>query len=257
MLNILLCNDDGYDALGIRVLYETLSTIANVVIVAPNTERSATGQTLTLEHPIRLEKHEDNVYSTSGFPADCALMGILEVFAEKKPDLVVSGINRGANLGQDIYYSGTVAAARQGSFHHIPSIAISTVLDHFKGEDSQIHYQTAADFIKNIIQKELYLELAPFEILNINVPNLTAGEIQGIHLCGLSRRVYSEEIEKRKDARGKEYFWIGGKLLGYEGDHNSDSYHIENNRISISLLNLLGNLSDNSNKWSELVKKLN
>lgn len=256
MLNILLCNDDGVNALGLRKLYLKLSKFANVTIVAPSVERSATGQTLTLEHPLRIDKVQENIYSTSGFPADCALLGIIHVL-DKKPDLVISGINRGANLGQDIYYSGTVAAARQGAFHHVPSIAISTVLDGFKGPEEDVHYDTAAEFIKIIIEKELHLELAPFEIININVPNLSMTEIAGISLSTLSRRVYSEEIEKRMDSRGKEYFWIGGKLIGYEGDSNCDSYHIENKRISISLLNLLNNTADNSNKWSELVKKLN
>ena len=255
MLNILLCNDDGIHAKGLKILFEVLSEIANVTVVAPSVERSTTGQTLTLDHPVRVEKISENFFATSGFPADCALMGILHIM-KSRPDLLISGINKGANLGQDIYYSGTVAAARQGAFHQIPSIAVSTVIDQHKINDDDIHYLSAALFVKKIIINGVYKNLKKFEILNINVPNLASCEILGQSLSSLSRRIYSEEIEKRLDSKNREYFWLGGKFIGYEGDETTDNAIVESKKISITLLNLLMNSTNVSNKWHDIINEV-
>ena len=127
-MNILICNDDGVYATGIKKLRDSLKEIANVTVVAPLEERSTTGHTLTLDHPLRIVEIEENVFGCSGYPADCSLLGVAEIMKYQKPDLVVSGINRGANLGQDIFYSGTVAAAREAAFRDIKAIGVSSVI---------------------------------------------------------------------------------------------------------------------------------
>jgi len=248
-MKILISNDDGVHAEGINILFEVLSTVADVIIVAPSVERSATGQTLTLDQPLRIDQLSDRIYQTSGFPADCTLMGINHILNER-PDLVISGINHGANLGQDIYYSGTVAAARQAVFQGIPAIAISTVLD---SKDTAIHFNTAANFVRKLVMAGAYKWVNEDEMLNINVPNLPEEEIEGVELSKLGKRIYTEEIENRLDSRGKEYFWIGGKLVGNQGGPGTDGHAIENRKISINILNLFAQVTDISNKWSEIV----
>ncbi|EQC44225.1 5'/3'-nucleotidase SurE [Bacteriovorax sp. Seq25_V] len=248
-MKILISNDDGVHAQGINILFKTLREIADVTIVAPSMERSATGQTLTLDQPLRIDKLEEGIYQTSGFPADCTLMGINHILNER-PDLVISGINHGANLGQDIYYSGTVAAARQAVFQGIPAIAVSTVID---SRADQLHLQTAANFVRKLVEHGSYKWVGKDEMININVPNLSESDIAGVELTKLGKRIYSEEIEHRLDSRGKEYFWIGGKLLGNSGGPGTDGHAIENSKISINILNLFAQVSDISNKWSEIV----
>ena len=257
-LNILLSNDDGFDALGIMTLFDTLKEFHDVTIVAPSEERSASGQTLTLDHPVRIYRHTDRVYSTSGFPSDCALLGALQIL-DKKPDLIISGINHGANLAQDIYYSGTVAAARQGVFNGIPAIAVSTCFNgHFhelSGKD--IHFQTAANFILKLIRNGLHDHIEPLTLLNINVPNLPEDMIKGVLSTSLSKRTYSEEIEHRFDARNREYFWLGGHLVQTSHMPETDCHAIENDRISINSLKLIPEFADQKRRWSELLERLN
>lgn len=250
-MKILISNDDGIYAPGINKLYDELSQIAEVTVVAPLEERSATGQTLTLDHPIRIEKIRDNFYGTTGYPADCTLMGVIHVMDEK-PDLVISGINRGANLGQDIYYSGTVAAARQGSFHNIPSIAISTVIDYKPHDYDDIHYVTAAKFIRKFIEQGHHKNISPMTMLNINVPDLAENEIEGVAVTRLGQRFYSEEVEKRHDSKNREYFWIGGSFLGHSKEPGTDCYAIDNRLISINPLNLLSDSAEEISKWAEI-----
>lgn len=256
-LRILLSNDDGYDAEGIKTLYNVLKNDHDVTIVAPSEERSASGQTLTLDHPVRIYQHEENVYSTSGYPSDCTLLGALQVL-DRKPDLVISGINHGANLAQDIYYSGTVAAARQGVFNGIPSIAISTCFDaHFHElAQDELYFTTAADFISKFIEKGLYQHIDPMTLLNINVPNLKADLIKGVESTSLSMRTYSEDIEHRFDARNREYFWLGGNLVKTSHMPETDCHAIEQGKISINSLKLIPEFTDQKSKWSELIDNL-
>lgn len=256
-MNILLVNDDGVHAPGIRILKETLDSIANVVIVAPNEEKSTTGHTLTLDHTIRLAEIDKNIYGCSGFPADCSLMGIGHVFkkiyTDKKIDLVISGINRGANLGQDIYYSGTVAGAREATFRGIPSIAISSCMDFKKITNEVDYYYTASNFIKSLVQSNISDIISPMTMLNVNVPWKAINEIKGVKATSIGFRNYSEDIEERLDFRGRKYYWIGGVYRGHENIQNSDCEAVEQGYISISPINLI----DHGNTKSELMKSLN
>jgi 5'-nucleotidase len=241
-MNILLVNDDGVHAAGINILKETLSEVANVYIVAPLEERSTTGHTLTLDHTIRISQLNEKVYGCSGFPADCTLVGIGHVFKKilnnTKIDLVISGINRGANLGQDIYYSGTVAAAREAAFHGIPSIAVSSCMDFRRVKNEIDNYYTASNFIKYLVKSNVVSIIHPMTMLNINVPWKSVNEILGNKVTKVGFRKYSEDIDEREDFRGRKYYWIGGTYNGFDEFEDSDCMAVENNFISISPLKL-------------------
>jgi len=255
-MRILISNDDGVYAPGIKVLREVLSEVAEVIVVAPLEERSTTGHTLTLDQPIRIAEIDKNIYGCSGYPADCALMGIGHILKDKKPDLVVSGINKGGNLGQDVYYSGTAAAAREATFRGIPSIAVSLTVDFFGRESEGHHYKTAAKFIKKLVLADVHKEIEPMTMLNINVPNISEDEVKGVKVTGLGFRRYSEQISKREDFRKREYYWIGGVYEGFDKIENSDCSAIEEENISLSNLNLLTMGADEGKKWPQFVDKI-
>lgn len=238
MLNILISNDDGVHAPGINTLYNALKDIANVVVIAPLQERSTTGHTLTLDHPLRVQKIADNIYGCSGFPADCTLLGLAHLL-KNKPDLVISGINRGANLGQDTYYSGTVAAAREASFRGVPAISVSTDIDYAIVHKDDIHFESAAKYIKHLVLGNIHQLIPNMSVLNINVPDLAWNEIKGHAVGELGHRVYSEEVKERRDFKDREYFWIGGVYKGHDNNPLSDCNIVDESKISISLLNLL------------------
>ena len=240
-MNILLTNDDGVHAPGLKILRETLSSIANVVVVAPMQERSTTGHTLTLDHTLRLVEIEENVYGCDGYPADCALMGIAHIFKTKAKqiDLVISGINRGANLGQDIFYSGTVAAAREAVFHKIPAIAISSCMDFRVAEKNDLFYYTASNFIKTLVQSNISDFIPPMTVMNVNVPWKDKAGIKGVKVTKVGFRNYSEAIDERVDFRGRNYYWIGGIYQGYEKLSDSDCQAIEDDLISVTPIKLM------------------
>lgn len=254
-MNILLCNDDGVYAEGIQALYDALKDIANVTVVAPLQERSTTGHTLTLDQPLRLEKVKDNFYGLSGFPADCALMGIAHVLKEK-PDLVISGINRGANLGQDIYYSGTVAAAREAAFRGIAAISVSTDIDYFAHHKDNIHYKSAANFVRELVLMGIHKYMGKYDLININVPDLPEHEIVGHEITALGFRYYSEEIKERRDFKDRPYFWIGGVYKGHCQTDGSDCNAVDKGKISITPLNFSVNPTEEVGKLSDLIDKL-
>jgi 5'-nucleotidase len=245
MLNIVLTNDDGVNAPGINILKETLSSIANIIVVAPMTERSTTGHTLTLDTTLRLDEIDNNVYGCNGFPADCSLMAIGHLFKNpqskyfgQKIDLVISGINRGANLGQDVFYSGTVAAAREASFHGIPAIAVSSCMDFRNPDKNNRHYYSASNFIKSLVQSNISNEIPPMSFLNVNVPWLNETEILGTRVTKTGLRNYSQEIDERIDFRGRKYYWIGGIYKGFEDFPDSDCQAINDKMISIAPVKL-------------------
>jgi 5'-nucleotidase len=260
MLNIVLVNDDGVHAPGINILKDTLSSIANVIIVAPLTERSTTGHTLTLDTTLRLEEIDTHVYGCNGFPADCSLMAIGHLFRNpnshyfgKKIDLLISGINRGANLGQDVFYSGTVAAAREAALHGIPAIAVSSCMDFMKPDKSNQHYYSASNFIKTLVQSNISQVIPPMSLLNINVPWCSEAEILGAKVTKTGLRKYSEDIEERLDFRGRKYYWIGGIYKGFENFPDSDCRAIEDKMISVAPIKLC----DYGRSQVELMESLN
>lgn len=253
---ILLSNDDGVYAPGLSALQKGLSAFGEVYTVAPLEERSTTGHTLSLTQPLRLHEFDEYTYGCSGFPADCVLMGIGHILKKKgrRPDIVISGINKGSNLGQDTYYSGTAAAAREGIFHGVPGIALS--LTNNIGPETKEYYENAASLVKDMLLLEIHKMIDPLTLININVPNVSKEKLKGIELTHLALRQYSEEIEERIDFRNRPYYWIVGNYLESIYPEGSDCHTILKNKISFTELNLLHKTSENSKRWKEFFKDL-
>lgn len=227
---ILVSNDDGIYSHGIQVLAEKLKPLARVVVVAPDREKSAASHSLTLHRPLRVQEIKKNFYSVSGTPTDCITLGVYEIL-KKRPDLVVSGVNHGGNLGDDVHYSGTVSAALEGAIMGIPSMAISLVT-----RDDNPRYQPAANFAVKLARKVLKTGLPRGMVLNVNVPNLPQRLIKGYTFCKLGKRNYGDIIVDKIDPRGKKYYWIGGDETGYTDIPGSDCNTILEKKISITPL---------------------
>jgi 5'-nucleotidase len=253
-MRILLANDDGVTAPGIRSLYKELSPVYATTIIAPLEERSTTGHSLSLDKPLRLEKLEANIYGCTGFPGDCVLMGLGHVMKGNRPDVVISGINRGANLGQDLYYSGTVAAAREAAFHKVPSIAVSLA---FNSVTEEHRYDEAAKFIRMCLEEGLHQYCPPLTLLNVNVPNLALSEIKGCKLTEVGFRNYSEEIHARTDIRGREYYWIAGIYEGFHENHQSDCQAVKDGHIAITPHSLVDRCEKDFEGVAKCIERLN
>lgn len=237
MLKILISNDDGYYAEGIKALSSKLGEKFEITLVAPDRERSSCGHGISLDQPIRMNRIEDRSYTCSGLPADCILVGLGALFSDKKPDFIVSGINHGANLGQDRFYSGTMAAAREGVFRGIPSIATSLVT---KRADEVRYFDTATHYISRFLESELALTIPENCLININVPNLPLAKISGVSLSSPGFQDYTEEILIRKDAKGMPYYWIGGNHSGHTSITGSDCNSIAVGEVSFDLQDMSG-----------------
>lgn len=234
-MNILISNDDGITSPGILGLAEGLEALgAHVLVVAPQFERSTTGHSLTLHKPLRLKEVGKNRFYVSGSPADCVYMATRHVL-KKKPDLMVSGVNVGANLGQDIYYSGTVAAAREASFFGIKSIAISLCINH-SDNPGTVHWKSAFDFASKIVPAFHESSFPASHVLNINVPNLPASAIKGAKFGFQGKRIYTDSVAECTDPRGKKYYWIGGTQNGHDQAPGSDCDLVQESYISMSAL---------------------
>ena len=253
-MRILLSNDDGVMAPGIQSLYKKLSPSFETYVIAPLEERSTTGHSLSLDKPLRLEQLEQNIYGCSGFPSDCVLMGLGHVLKDRRPDVVISGINRGANLAQDLYYSGTIAAAREATFHRVPALAVSLVFNTV----TEIHrYEVAATFIKWCLEEEIYKLCPPMTLININVPNIDLKEIKGCKLSEVGFRHYSEEIHVRMDARDREYFWIAGRYEGFQDNIRSDCQTVSDGYIAITPQTLVGKCDQDYSGLNGCIERLN
>ena len=228
-MKILVSNDDGYQATGINVLTDTLAEIADVVVVAPDRNRSAASHSLTLEDPLRIRQVGDDRYCVNGTPSDCVHLA-LTGFLEEEPDLVVSGINHGANLGDDVIYSGTVAAAMEGRFLGLPTIAVSLVGQHLR------HFETAARIAKEFVLR-LEKHALPSEfILNVNVPDRPYEELRGIEAVRLGFRHKSEPVVRAQDAHGRTIYWVGPAGTGQDTGDGTDFHAIERGVVSVTPL---------------------
>jgi len=230
-LLVLISNDDGVFARGLKTLAKTLQPLGRVVVVAPDRERSAVGHSLTLHKPLRVHEVGEDVYSVNGTPTDCVTLAVNTILPEK-PALLISGINRGGNLGDNITYSGTVAAAMEGALLGIPSVAVSVVGEgHFR-------YTEAARATLQLSRKIADHGLPADTFLNMNVPNLPAGRISGMRITCMGRRIFKDPVVKKKDPRGRAYYWIGGEEIVSTGKGNSDYEAIAENYISVTPLHL-------------------
>ena len=235
-MNILITNDDGIRADGIIELAKTMSNIANVYVVAPETQKSATGHAITIHSPIMVNEEfiQENIkaYSITGTPADCVKVGLEALFKDVNIDLVLSGINNGPNLGTDVIYSGTVSAAIEGLVQNKPAIAISYNEFNVKKET----YKEISKYVVNIVEDiKNKLEILEDCILNINIPS---GDIKGFKVTTLGERKYENVMEERFSPYGKRYFWIGGKVKELEQDKDSDIVCVEEGYISITPVNI-------------------
>ena len=235
-MRILISNDDGIAANGIRVLTKALSADHEVYVVAPDRERSAAGHSLTLHTPLRVEELESisgakRTWVTTGTPGDCVKIGINAILSDnEKPDLVISGINHGPNLGADILYSGTVSCAMEGAMMGIPSIAVSLASMECDYED----FQHTGKFINSLLKHLKDFKFPPKTILNVNVPALDVDDIAGITITELGRKMFTDNYEKRVDPRGKTYYWMAGELISEPEGANTDIAAVRNNKISIT-----------------------
>jgi 5'-nucleotidase len=228
-MKILVSNDDGYLATGINVLTDALEQVADVVVVAPDRNRSAASSSLTLHTPLRVTEIARNRYKVDGTPSDCVHLA-LTGFLDYEPDLVVSGINHGANLGDDVIYSGTVAAALEGRFLGLPTIAVSLV-----GRDLE-HFATAGRVASELVQKIDRTGLAPDMVLNVNVPNRPYEELHGIQATRLGFRHKSEQILKDSDPYGHPIYWVGPAGDGQDAGEGTDFHAIERGYASVTPL---------------------
>ncbi|MGI6455537.1 MAG: 5'/3'-nucleotidase SurE [bacterium] len=229
---ILVVNDDGIHAPGLKALAESLRSLGDVWIIAPDRERSGVSHSFTMYQPIRAQKVGDQTYIIDGTPTDCVMFGT-RGFLENPPDLVAAGINNGPNLGIDTVYSGTVAAAHEGHLSGVPSFAIS--MDVPLQRDFY-HFETAARFAPMIAKKILEHKLPAGCFLNINVPNLPWEELQGVAVTRLGQRVYHDRVIRRTDPQGKEYFWIGGEKPTWIQAEGTDFHALEEKKISVTPL---------------------
>jgi 5'-nucleotidase len=224
---ILLTNDDSYYADGLKALGEALAPLGRIVVVAPDRDRSAASHALTLNHPLRPKRHGPDRWSVDGTPTDCVNLGVLGLI-EPRPAVVVSGINSGLNLGDDVTYSGTIAAAIEGTILGVPSIAVSQ-------DGPPFDYAAGATIAARITAMVLERGLPRDTFLSVNVPG---GKILGSRLTRQGRRIYHEPIVKREDPRGKTYYWIGGKPSGWREDRGCDHTAVEEGYVSITPLHI-------------------
>jgi 5'-nucleotidase len=237
-MRILISNDDGVHAQGLKALYKELKKLGEVWVVAPLEEKSTTGHSLTIHKPLRLIRMESNFYGVSGSPADCVYLGIRQVIGGL-PDMVVSGINRGANLGQDVYYSGTVSAAREACILGIPSMAVSLAVNFKKSKpETELHYDTAAKIALRVIKHMKASPLPLHTMLNLNVPDIDYKRIKGLQVVRQGFRFYSGSILKRRDHRGKDYFWVGGQYKGFRKEIDTDCFAVESGFASLTPIKL-------------------
>ncbi|HET6420274.1 MAG TPA: 5'/3'-nucleotidase SurE [Geobacteraceae bacterium] len=231
-MNILVTNDDGIQARGIMALAEEMRGLGNVAVVAPDRERSAVGHSLTLHHPLRAAEMGLNMFAVDGTPTDCVNLGI-HALLDFKPDIVVSGINRGANLGDDVTYSGTVSAAMEATLMGIPAFAVSLATDRIDG-----HYSFAAKFAARLARLIFENGLPADTFLNVNVPDLPESATLRPLLTRQGKRKYEGLIVDKTDPRGRKYYWIGNGEQNFLDIEGTDYHAVSRGHISITPLHL-------------------
>ncbi len=230
---ILISNDDGVHARGIKALRKALEEVADVTVVAPDRERSGASHSLTMDVPLRTHRISDNIIGVDGTPTDCVLLA-LKLLLPEPPDLVVSGINRGANMGDDVTYSGTIAAAMEATLMGIPAIAVSLC----RCESGAYDYGASAEIARDVALMVLERGLPQGTLLNVNVPNIPREEIRGMKIARQGKQVYEEAVVEKQDPRGRTYYWIGGQLTSWEPEPDTDYAAVSQGLVSITPVHL-------------------
>ncbi|MCZ6863156.1 MAG: 5'/3'-nucleotidase SurE [Alphaproteobacteria bacterium] len=236
---ILLSNDDGINATGLGALERIARELSDDIwVVAPESEQSGSSHSLTLRQPMRLRRITERRFAVDGTPTDCVLFAVRKVMADRGPDLVLSGVNRGGNLGDDVTYSGTVAAAMEGALLGIRSIALSQLVD----GPHRAKWQTAEHHAPDLIRRLLAIDWPSDSLVNVNFPDVPAGDVTGVEIAPQGKRKIGAELEERRDPRGYPYYWFGRMRDEPESDHPTDITAVRSGAISVTPLHL--NLTD-------------
>jgi 5'-nucleotidase len=233
-LRILLSNDDGIDAPGLQVLADAMAPFGSVTVVAPDREKSGAGHSLTLHRPLRIQLRAPQRYAVDGTPTDCVTLALKEIMRENLPHIVVSGINHGPNLGDDITYSGTVSAALEGTILGIQSVAFSLAAR----KDEVPNFRPAAYFARKLVKYLIKKPLPADVLLNVNIPNVEGESIDSYEFTRMGKRHYEDQIPEGLDPRGKKYYWIGGDELDFDEMPGSDCDAIRHGKVSITPVRL-------------------
>ncbi len=230
---ILVSNDDGITSKGILVLIEAMSELGEVVVVAPNSPQSGMGHAITIGDTLRLDESnifDDHItaYECSGTPADCVKLAKHHVLKDRKPDLVVSGINHGSNTSISVLYSGTMSAAIEGAIENLPSIGFS-LCDY----SSKADFSHTTAYVKKIVRTVLKNGLPNGVALNVNIPPKRKEPIRGIKICRQANAKWQEEFDKRRDPNGRQYFWMTGNFVNFDSGEDNDEWAIANNYVSV------------------------
>jgi len=227
---ILLTNDDGIHSAGLQALADQLQSLGRVAVVAPDRERSAIGHALTLHAPLRAEEIAPQRWAVSGTPTDAVSLGLQALLLEK-PDLVISGINKGGNMGDDLTYSGTVAAAMEATLMGVPAMAISLAGQSFKYDDFVVAAKVACQLATLVLEHGLPADT----FINVNVPD---SKPLGIRLTRQGKRIYEDAVVQNRDPRGRSYYWIGAGALGFQDLQGTDFHAVHNGYVSVTPLHL-------------------
>jgi 5'-nucleotidase len=230
-MNLLVSNDDGILAPGLALLADVCRTVGHVTVVAPDREQSGTSHSLTLHRPLRPQHRPDGAYQVDGTPTDCVMLAMQALMPER-PDFVFSGVNHGPNMGEDVLYSGTVAAAMEAVMLGVPGIAVS-----FAGhrpETMVTFRELLAKLVRNIVSQSI----PEATLLNINLPPVPASEVKGIKVTSLGSRYFSESLTRMKDPWGREIFWVGGGTITWTGGIESDHSAVHDGYVSVTPLHM-------------------
>lgn len=234
---ILISNDDGVHAPGLRVLRDVAEALCDEVwVVAPNSEQSGAGHSLTLRRPLRIHRHDDRVFSVDGTPTDCVLLASNEIMADHPPDLVLSGINRHANLGEDVTYSGTVAAAMEATILGYPAIALSQVFNN--DQDDAVYWTTAASHAGALIARLAAVGWPTNSLINVNFPAVASDKVAGTEITQQGRRKIGDKILQGKDPSGRAYYWIGAVKTDNDVVPGTDFAAVATGHISVTPIDL-------------------
>jgi len=253
-MRLLCTNDDGILATGLETLARAAEPLGEVFVVAPDREQSATSHSLTLHHPLRPVQRGDRRWQVDGTPTDCVMLAV-EALLPERPDFVLSGVNHGQNMGEDVLYSGTVAAAMEGLSLGIPAIAISYAWGDLRADPARLAAQ--ADLLSKLLAHLLALpELPRDTLLNVNLPPVPPDEVKGVRLTRLGRRVYSNSITPMNDPWGRPIYWIGGGSAEWRGEPDSDFQAVRDGYVSVTPLHLdlthYDRLSSAGSWWRDL-----
>jgi 5'-nucleotidase len=239
-MHVLLSNDDGIDAEGLQILRSALREAcpdSRITTVAPDREQSGSSHSLTLTQPLRITERGDGQYSVSGTPTDCVLIALNGILRDDPPDVVISGINHGPNMGEDVHYSGTVAAAFEGKILGLPSIALSLA-----SRRRPYEFGAARRFVMQTLPGWLRDEIAKETLLNVNIPSRPNDLVRGIRVCRLGSRRYDDMVVRKVDPRGRNYYWLGGEGFTVDPQENTDFVLAEDGWITVTPLHV--DLSD-------------